>query len=478
MHRYLKNKRINFLSFLIDILVIALSHFFSNFLTSRAGGDCVSWISIIYYAVPIILLFFIFDFYTYVDDTIYNNSISIVITVVAVAVLKVVISLFVGFNYYGSLYSPIMFFSLILFLSFWRFIFSYLLLKKSERVLIIESIEAPTRMARKMKYYDKHPELIWYCMVDETNTDDVDTLLNKYIPEYDVVFISSHISNDLTRSIIRRAIELNKSIRKIGSLHNVALRFGVLRNTTDTPVIEMVRLGLTKRQMVVKRIFDIILSTLLIILTSPLQAVIAVLINLDSPGGAIYRQERYTINKKVFTLFKFRTMRSDAEKNGAQLATKNDDRLTKFGVILRKSHLDELPQLFNVLRGDMSFVGPRPERPVFADVFCEQVNDYDLRYKVKAGITGYAQVYGNYSSRASDKILMDIIYMSNYSIYLDVKLMLMTVRQIFIHDRAEGLDVELEALLDDPEKEFERINASFAGREKKNEEGINNNSGV
>ena len=149
-------------------------------------------------------------------------------------------------------------------------------------------------------------------------------------------------------------------------------------------------------------------------------------------------------------------MYTDAEKNGAQLATEDDPRITRVGKFLRATRLDELPQLYNILFGHMSVVGPRPERPIFADRFSEDVGNYDTRYFVKAGLTGYAQVYGKYNTRASDKILMDLIYITNYSFLLDIKLIILTTKTMFVKSATEGLNEENDKMLSSEEKEEQR----------------------
>jgi len=187
----------------------------------------------------------------------------------------------------------------------------------------------------------------------------------------------------------------------------------------------------------VKRIFDIILSVLLLALTAPLVALVALAVRRDSPGAAIFRQERVGLNGRRFTLYKFRSMRLDAEKNGPAWATEQDDRCTRVGKFLRKSRLDELPQLINVLRGDMSFVGPRPERPYFVDLLKEKIRYYDLRHYVKPGITGWAQVMYPYGASVEDayqKLQYDLYYAKNVSLSLDLLVLLKTIKVVLMRE--------------------------------------------
>mgnify|MGYP004529433677 CR=1 FL=1 len=151
-----------------------------------------------------------------------------------------------------------------------------------------------------------------------------------------------------------------------------------------------------------------------------------------SRGYILQAGKVYTVNKKRFNILKIRTVISDAEKYGARLATENDDTITRFGKILRACCIDELTQLINILKGEMSVVGLRHERPVYADVYSEIVKKYDIRYIVKAGLMGYVQVYGQYNKKVSDKVLFDSIYINNFSFFNDIKLIMQTVMAIRI----------------------------------------------
>lgn len=208
----------------------------------------------------------------------------------------------------------------------------------------------------------------------------------------------------------------------------------------DTPLLLSRNHGLNIEQMFLKRLMDIVFSLLALIILSPFMLISALIIKLYDGGPVFYRQERLTINGKVFKIFKFRSMCVESEVNGAQLAKKDDDRITPFGRFLRAIHFDEIPQIINILKGDMSFVGPRPERPEIAAEYEESIPEFNFRLKVKAGLTGYAQVYGKYNTTPYDKLKLDMSYIINYSVWLDVKLIVMTVKVIFKKEVAEGVD--------------------------------------
>ena len=198
--------------------------------------------------------------------------------------------------------------------------------------------------------------------------------------------------------------------------------------------------GLQIEQRFVKRILDIVFSVLGLILSSPFFAVIALMIKCTDRGSVFYRQDRLTQNGKVFSICKFRTMIQDAEKDtGARLASDHDDRILPVGKFLRRTRLDELPQLWNILKGEMSVVGPRPERPELAEEIEKEIPEFHDRLKVKAGLTGYAQIYGKYNTTSYDKLKLDLSYIRKYSVFLDLKLILMTPKIMFMKESTEGV---------------------------------------
>lgn len=194
--------------------------------------------------------------------------------------------------------------------------------------------------------------------------------------------------------------------------------------------------------LIIKRSFDLIVSILVFILVSPVFLLVSILIKFDDQGPVFYKQERLTKNGKRFKVIKFRSMRTDAEKDGvARLSTGDqDNRVTKIGKFLRKVRLDEIPQLINIIKGEMSIVGPRPERPSIATQYEKKLPEFNLRLQAKAGLTGYAQVYGKYNTDPYNKLKMDLMYIAHPSVLEDLKIMFATVKIIFISDSTEGID--------------------------------------
>ena len=200
------------------------------------------------------------------------------------------------------------------------------------------------------------------------------------------------------------------------------------------------RMLLTAEQRVLKRILDIAVAVIALIILSPVMLITAVMIKLDSKGPVLYSQERVGLYGKIFFVHKFRSMKQDAEaKCGPVLAAEGDTRITKFGRLMRATRLDELPQLFNVLKGEMSIVGPRPERPFFVKQFIAQKPEYDYRHNVKPGITGLAQIAGKYNTSAYDKLIYDLLYIQDVSVKTDLMIMLQTFKVLLTKSSTEGV---------------------------------------
>ncbi len=209
----------------------------------------------------------------------------------------------------------------------------------------------------------------------------------------------------------------------------------------DTPILLTREYSLTVEQRIAKRLVDIICSLILLVLASPFMLITAVLIKCYDRGPVLYKQVRCTRGGREFEIMKFRSMRVDAEKDGvARLASKNDSRITPVGKFIRAVRIDELPQLFNILKGDMSFIGPRPERPEIIKQYVEEMPEFVFRMKVKAGLAGYAQVYGKYNTTPYDKLKLDLSYIENYSLWLDLKIMLLTLKILIKPESTEGVD--------------------------------------
>lgn len=222
------------------------------------------------------------------------------------------------------------------------------------------------------------------------------------------------------------------------TITNVIINSSRSLHIIDSPLLTSKDHCLTLEERVIKRVMDLLIAAAALIITAPIMLLIALCIKLGDGGPVFFRQERLTRNGKLFKICKFRSMRVDAESGGQRLATADDARITPVGRVIRKLRLDELPQLFNVLSGSMSIVGPRPECPSIAADYEKKLPAFSYRLKVKAGITGYAQVFGNYDTTPEDKLLMDIMYIEQFSARRDLNLMLLTLRVLFMTDKAKG----------------------------------------
>lgn len=207
----------------------------------------------------------------------------------------------------------------------------------------------------------------------------------------------------------------------------------------DSPLLLIHNQEMTLIQSWIKRLFDIVISLLGIVIAFPFMLLIACAVKAYDGGPVLYKQARLTKGGREFIIYKFRSMSVSSEVKGVRMTTKNDSRVTPVGRVIRNIHFDELPQLFNILKGDMSVVGPRPELKQISDKYLQEIPEFDMRLKVKAGLTGYAQVYGKYNTTPYDKLKLDLTYINNYSFWLDVKIMFLTFKILFQKEKTEGI---------------------------------------
>ena len=186
----------------------------------------------------------------------------------------------------------------------------------------------------------------------------------------------------------------------------------------------------------IRRVIDFIISLLSLVIVIPIILITSIFIMLESPGNPFYVQSRMGLMGKEFNLIKLRSMRTDAEKNGAQWADKNDPRITKVGRFIRKTRIDELPQIFNVLKGEMSIIGPRPERQIFVEEFVKYIPNFPKRLEVKPGLTGWAQVNGGYEILQEEMLEVDLYYINNKSLTLDILIILKTIQIVLTGEGA------------------------------------------
>lgn len=264
--------------------------------------------------------------------------------------------------------------------------------------------------------------------------------VEEMILQYKIVYLVD-VPSELRNPLIKICYSKRKTVYFTTKLSDILVKTASISQDGDTPVYYCNQFGIGKLASFIKRAFDIVCSFMALVVLSPLMLVIAILIKKEDGGPVFYSQIRCTMNRREFKIYKFRSMIVDSEVKGAQLAVDNDSRITRIGKFLRASKLDELPQLINILKGEMSIVGPRPERPEFIDETIQTVPEFVLRMNVKAGLTGYAQVRAGYSTDFLDKLKWDLMYIETYSFLLDLKIIVLTVVVILNNNLRKGTGV-------------------------------------
>lgn len=249
--------------------------------------------------------------------------------------------------------------------------------------------------------------------------------------------LHSELRNRLLKYCYARSVRVYLTPK----ISDIILRSSETLDLFDTPLFMTRNYGLTIEQKAAKRLLDLVVSAVMLVIASPFMLVTAAAIYFYDRGPVLFKQKRLTKDGEEFEIYKFRSMIVNAEKDGvARLAETNDSRITPVGKVIRAVRLDELPQLFNILKGDMSIVGPRPERPEIAQEYEKEIPEFSYRLKVKAGLTGYAQIYGKYNTTAYDKLKLDLMYIESYSFINDLKLIIATVKILFMKESTEGME--------------------------------------
>ena len=300
----------------------------------------------------------------------------------------------------------------------------YAIIYPPHEMLLIYGKNSPNAIIRKVesrkdKYHIKEKIAL------QEGTD----LIMKKILQYKAVLIGD-IPVQERNTLIKYCFDQNIRCYGIPKISDIMIRNSESIDLFDSPLLLFRNNGLTYRQMFVKRAMDLVFSLVGILLASPIMLVIAVCIKAYDHGPVFYRQKRQTIGGREFYILKFRSMIVDSERHGARLAKAHDDRITPVGKVIRRLHFDELPQLFNILKGDMALVGPRPERKEITEEYSKAIPEFSFRLKVKAGLTGYAQVYGQYNTIPYDKLKLDLTYIT----------MILTVKILFQKEKSAGVD--------------------------------------
>lgn len=380
--------------------------------------------------ISALVYFDIYGLLKFYRKTLYDAIISIVFVVVLQGITTVAITYFKqGFSFPRSvlLIAPVIqFILLVLWKAFILKIKKYITDRASLMV-----VGNPEDMDEILYKVNSSMDTMNFQVKYVCAATDIDDIMSK-IKSVSEVLICPGVPDEYKMKIISYCITSKRVVYVVPQLFEISMLKARMVQFEDMPAFMIDGIGLTVEQKFFKRLFDIVLSVVGIVITTPIMLVTALLVKFTSPGPVVYAQERVTINSRLYNIYKFRTMRVDAEAlTGPVISGGNDPRVTSLGRILRKYRIDELPQLFNVLMGDMSIVGPRSERPFFVDQFAKDIPGYNQRSAVKAGITGFAQILGNYDTSPEDKLRYDLIYIKNYSLLLDIKLIFQTLKVVF-----------------------------------------------
>ena len=301
-------------------------------------------------------------------------------------------------------------------------------------ILMIYGEREAVNLLRKMKIREDKYD------VRESVSCNVDwDILTAKIDQYGAVLMAD-ISSDIRNKILKYCFNNHIRCYAVPKISDIMIMSAEKIQISDTALLLFRNQGLSAGQRCIKRIFDIVVGVIAVIIASPVMLVIGIAIKVYDGGPVFFIQDRLTRNGEVFRIYKFRSMRVQGADEKKSITKKNDDRITPVGHVIRKLHLDELPQVFNIIKGDMSFVGPRPEWTATTDLYSQHLPEFLFRLKVKAGLTGYAQVYGKYNTTPYDKLMLDLTYIEKYSFWLDIKLMLLTVKTLFQKENTEGVE--------------------------------------
>jgi len=317
---------------------------------------------------------------------------------------------------------------------------------EARKVMIVYGNNHYQSLVKKMKAKKFRYNIIG-CFADDTAMD----ILKSQIVKCESVYLYE-TSEQLKKDLVYYCDGIGKDIYLTQSVDDLITMGFDISHTFDTPFIRTKRMPVTWYYPFVKRTFDITASLLACIILSPLFLVVAIAIKMYDGGPVFFTQDRAGKDHKVFKIYKFRSMITDAEADGMRRATCNDERITPVGKLIRVTRIDELPQLINIIKGDMSIVGPRPERVELDEIYTKQMPEFALRLKVRGGLTGYAQVFGKYNTTPEDKLKLDLLYINQRSVLLDFKLILYTIKIMFVPESSEGFE-EDETTLEDINKE-------------------------
>lgn len=428
---------------LVFLIIINVAYVLSFFIRFQERYDPV-YIQSFYRIVPYlsltaVIVFSVYGIFSMVKKPLIERMLTITLALVIINVSAIALVFFTrGFDFPRSVF-------FIAFILQWisinivkHLIIMWIRSRKPRNIIMVVGNEEDcSNIVQRILTNGEHKDQIRYVVSSECSK------ILDYITEVDRVYIGSEASNDIKNRIISACLGQSKTVYLVPNSFEIAMMNSQVVQLDDILAFKVDNLYLSFEKRVLKRSLDICVSLVGILLTAPFMIFTAIAVKAYDGGNVLFAQERVTIGNKKFKVYKFRSMIVDAEKHtGAVLAQAKDPRVTPIGRFIRATRLDELPQLFNVLNGDMSLVGPRPERPVFIDEFVKKIPDFKYRVAVKAGVTGLAQVMGKYTTTPMNKIKYDLLYIRNAGILYDIKIMMQTVKVLFMKSSSAGTTEE------------------------------------
>lgn len=425
---------------LVSLITTAFGYLWFEFYTDKlyiSYYNLGNWTIILLYGILYLFLCRIYSAfrvgYYSITELIYTHGITLFLTN---ALAYIVICLLTR-HLTNILWILLLFAIQVLCAALWAYASNQIFFKANPRcdMLVIYKDETAKTLLTKMKAY---PEK--YHVAETINIQSDIQDIKEKIKAYQAVLLCdlpTATRNILLKFCVQKKIRVYLTPEVSDILISGANRIHLF----DTPLLLCDNASQAVTHRFAKRLIDLIVSTVMIIVFSPFMLFTIIAIKVCDHGSILYKQERLTQNAKTFNVYKFRSMVEDAEKDGvARLSSKNDDRITPVGKFIRATRLDELPQLFNIFKGDMTLVGPRPERPEIAKKYCKTMPEFALRLQVKAGLTGYAQIFGKYNTTPKDKLKLDLMYIADNSLFLDFKILFLTFKTMFMKESTEGIE--------------------------------------
>ncbi len=423
---------------LIEITLYEVIFFVSYYVALRldlfSGYEARNYVAF-YRTIPFVMLlagaFIVFiGMLRTVNKTKYENVILIITTVITINTIYMAIA-FLGREFAIPrtvlLLGAIIQFALFIIVKFLLIALIKSIKPQRDIILLCRADYKETLVVKVLESH-VYKERLTYCIDPFKCVEYMD-----YVANCDKVYIADNLDGEFKSKVVSYCISRNKSLYMVPKTFEIAVFNSNLIQLSDLPVFKVDSLVLSEEKVLAKNIIDFLFSSIGLVILSPFMLIVALILLIAQGRPILYTQERVTKDNKIFKLYKFRTMYNDAEVvTGPVWASKDDPRVTKVGKFLRRYWIDELPQLINVVKGDMSLVGPRPERPVFIEEFSKEIPDFRYRLSVKAGVTGLAQVLGRYATTPDLKIKYDLLYIKKAGVVFDFKIILETVKKIII----------------------------------------------